>query len=75
MTQAVMPDGQITFTRWEYVDKHLGNQQSLWIANPTARACPWPATISARSPSEPFRVPGSRQIAASPRTCRWPVGR
>ena len=31
---SVMRDGRIAFTRWEYVDKHLGNQQSMWTCNP-----------------------------------------
>lgn len=62
---SVMPDGQITFTRWEYVDKHLGNQQSLWIANPDGTRMRHVAGnhFGPLTFWEPFRVPGSRQIA------------
>ncbi len=62
---SVMPDGQITFTRWEYVDKHLGNQQSLWIGNPDGTRMRHVAGnhFGPLTFWEPFRVPGSRQIA------------
>ena len=61
---SVMPDGQITFTRWEYVDKHLGNQQSLWIGNPDGTQMRHVAGnhFGPVTYWEPFRVPGSRRI-------------
>jgi len=33
-TPSVLDDGRVTYTRWEYVDKQLGNNQSLWAAHP-----------------------------------------
>lgn len=62
---SVMPDGQITFTRWEYVDKHLGNQQSLWIANPDGTRMTHVAGnhFGPLTWWQPFRVPKSRLIA------------
>jgi hypothetical protein len=62
---SVMPNGQITFTRWEYVDKHLGNQQSLWIANPDGTRMTHVAGnhFGPLTWWQPFRVPGSRLIA------------
>lgn len=31
---AIMPDGQILYDRWEYVDRHFGPSFGLWLANP-----------------------------------------
>lgn len=60
---SVMPNGQITFTRWEYVDKHLGNQQSLWTSNPDGTRTTHVAGnhFGPLTYWEPFRVPDSRQ--------------
>ena len=33
-TPSVLADGRVAYTRWEYVDKNLGNNQSLWVVNP-----------------------------------------
>jgi hypothetical protein len=33
-TPALMPDGRILYTRWEYTDKELMRIQSLWTVNP-----------------------------------------
>ncbi len=33
-TPALMPNGQILYTRWEYTDRELMRIQSLWITNP-----------------------------------------
>lgn len=62
---SVMPNGQIAFTRWEYVDKHLGNQQSLWVCNPDGTQMTHVAGnhFGPLTYWEPFRVPGSRYIA------------
>ena len=59
---SVMPNGQITFTRWEYVDKHLGNQQSLWAGNPDGTRITHIAGnhFGPLTWWEPFRVPNSR---------------
>ena len=62
---AVLDDGRIVYTRWEYVDKGLGNGASLWTIRPDGSGSDhvfknntvWPAGMSnARS------IPGSKQI-------------
>jgi hypothetical protein len=62
---SVLDDGQVIYTRWEYVDKGLGNGQSLWSVRPDGSGVDhvyknntvWPAGMSsARS------IPGSSKI-------------
>jgi len=62
---SMMDDGRILYTRWEYVDKGLGNGAGLWAARPDGTGVEhiyknnttWPAGMaSARV------IPGSRQI-------------
>lgn len=31
---AVLPDGRIVYTRWEYVDSAIGSFRDLWVMNP-----------------------------------------
>ena len=33
-TPALLPDGRILYTRWEYVDREVNRIQSLWTVNP-----------------------------------------
>lgn len=33
-TPSVLPDGRVVYCKWEYVDKQLGNNQSLWVVYP-----------------------------------------
>jgi len=33
-TPSVLADGQIAVSQWRYVDRHVGNNQSLWRCNP-----------------------------------------
>ncbi len=33
-TPAMLPDGRILYTRWEYVDREVNRLQSLWTVNP-----------------------------------------
>jgi hypothetical protein len=33
-TPAVLPDGRIIYTRWEYVDRHNTSYHDLWTVNP-----------------------------------------
>lgn len=62
---SVMPNGQVAFTRWEYVDKHLGNVQSLWTCNPDGTRMTHVAGnhFGPVTYWEPFRVPNSRLFA------------
>ncbi|MDP6045949.1 MAG: hypothetical protein QGG25_10100 [Phycisphaerae bacterium] len=64
---SVMNDGRVLYTRWEYVDKGLGNVETLWAMHPDGTVSDhvyklntvWPAGMSsARS------IPGSRRIVA-----------
>ena len=42
-TPALLPDGRILYTRWEYVDREVNRIQSLWTVNPdgTAATAHW----------------------------------
>ncbi len=31
---ALLPDGRVLYTRWEYVDRNFGDAQGLWTTNP-----------------------------------------
>ncbi|MFV1966650.1 MAG: hypothetical protein ACC628_14600, partial [Pirellulaceae bacterium] len=33
-TPSVLNDGQLAVSQWRYIDKHVGNNQSLWRCNP-----------------------------------------
>ena len=66
-TPSVAADGGILYTRWEYVDKNVGNNQSLWRARPdgsfathVAGAHWGPITFW-----EPRQVPHSRLIVCT----------
>ena len=64
---SVLHDGRVVYTRWEYVDKGLGNAETLWAMRPDGRGVDhvyklntaWPAGMSgARS------IPGSQRLVA-----------
>jgi mono/diheme cytochrome c family protein len=59
-----MRDGRVAYTKWEYVDKHLGNNQSMWVVNPDGSSSQhiagehWgPITFW-----EPRAIPGSSKL-------------
>ena len=62
---SVTEDGRIIYTRWEYVDKGLGNGQSLWVIRPDGTGVDhvyknntiWPAAMSSAR-----TIPGSRKV-------------
>jgi hypothetical protein len=62
---ALLPDGRIIYTRWEYTDKEQKRVQSLWTMNPDGTGVRafwgnqsvWPDMLV-----EPRPVPGSRRI-------------
>ncbi len=62
---AVMPDGRIIYTRWEYTDKPLWRAQSLWTMNPDGtrpftfwgNQSVWPDLIKDARP-----IPGSSRV-------------
>ncbi len=66
-TPSVAADGTLLYTRWEYVDKNVGNNQSLWAARPDGTmarhiaGAHWgPITFW-----EPRQVPESRLIVCT----------
>jgi hypothetical protein len=66
-TPSVLADGRVAYTRWEYVDKHLGNNQSMWVADPDGGR---PAHLSGEHWGpitlwEPRQVPGSPLIVCT----------
>ncbi len=62
---ALLPDGRIIFTRWEYTDKEQKRAQSLWTMNPDGTGVQvfwgnqsvWPDMLA-----EPRPIPGSGKI-------------
>jgi len=62
---AVMNDGRIIYTRWEYTDKPLWRAQSLWTVNPDGtqpntfwgNQSVWPDLLKDARP-----IPGSRRV-------------
>ncbi len=64
-TPALMPNGQILYTRWEYTDKELMRIQSLWLTNPDGTGTRvywgnqsyWPDMLLEARP-----IPGSHRV-------------
>ena len=62
---ALLPDGRVIFTRWEYTDKEQKRAQSLWTMNPDGTGIQvfwgnqsvWPDMLV-----EPRPIPGSGKI-------------
>ncbi len=66
-TPSVLEDGRVAYTRWEYVDKHLGNNQSMWIADPDGGS---PTHVAGEHWGpitlwEPRQIPGSPKIVTT----------
>jgi len=67
-TPAVLPDGRVIYSRWEYTDKPLWRVQSLWTTNQDGtnttvfwgNQSVWPDHLS-----EPMPIPGSRRVMFS----------
>jgi hypothetical protein len=65
---ALLNDGRVIYSRWEYTDKALWRIQSLWTANPDGTSVAafwgnqsvWPDHLS-----EPRPIPGSRRVMFS----------
>jgi len=65
MGPSVMDDGRIIYTRWEYLDKGLGNGQSLWAVRPDGSGVDHVYKNLTMRPSgmlHPRSIPGSRRI-------------
>jgi hypothetical protein len=62
---AVMNDGRVIYTRWEYVDKGLANGQSLWSVRPDGSCSDHVYknnTVRPAGMSGARSIPGSQQI-------------
>ncbi len=65
MGPSVMGDGRIVYTRWEYLDKGLGNGQALWSVRPDGSGVDHVYKNSTMRPSgmiHPRSIPNSRRI-------------
>ncbi|MDP6544312.1 MAG: hypothetical protein QGH60_09995 [Phycisphaerae bacterium] len=65
MGPSLLDDGRIAYTRWEYVDKGLGNGQALWAVRPDGSGVDHVYKNSILRPSgmlHPRSVPGSRSF-------------
>ena len=61
----LMDDGRVIYTRWEYVDKGLGNGQSLWAVRPDGSGVDHVYKNNTVSPAGMVNsrsIPGSRLI-------------
>jgi cytochrome c553 len=66
-TPSVMHDGRIAYTKWEYVDKQLGNNQSLWVVSPDGSS---PRQMAGEHWGpitfwEPRAIPGSSKLVCT----------
>jgi hypothetical protein len=62
---AVLDDGRVIYTRWEYVDKGLGNAQSLWAVRPDGSGSDHVYknnTVRPAGMSNARSIPGSRKF-------------
>src|ERR1035437_1166131 len=60
-----MPDGQILYARWEYVDRNCGDAHSLWTVNPdgTNQAIYWGNNTAVPGAAmAPRMIPGTEQV-------------
>ncbi len=62
---SVLDDGRVIYTRWEYVDKGLGNGQSLWTVRPDGSGSDHVYKNSIIRPAQLLNarnIPGSRRL-------------
>ncbi|HJN18005.1 MAG TPA: discoidin domain-containing protein [Armatimonadota bacterium] len=65
---AVLPDGRIIYTRWDYINRHNSWYQSLWTTNPDGRATEHYYGNYSQNPcmlAEARPVPGTDRILAT----------
>jgi len=65
---AVLPDGRVIYTRWDYVDRHAVHYQHLWTARPDGsdvRIFYGNGTLNPVGIWEAVPVPGSRKVMAT----------
>ena len=59
---AILPDGRIVYTRWEYVDRHECKFHKLWVTGPDGTA---PANFYGNDTLVPFMMAQTRPIPNS----------
>jgi len=65
MDPCLLDDGRVVYTRWEYVDKGLGNGQSLWAVHPDGSGVDHIYKNSIIRPAQMLNarsIPGSRRL-------------
>jgi hypothetical protein len=74
----VLPNGQILFTRWEYVDRDVKWRQSLWTVNPDGTNLQLFFGNTVRNPAVIWQarpIPGTDRVAATFAPHHgWPLG-
>ena len=66
-TPAVLDDGRVVYMRWEYVDKGLGNGETLWAVRPDGSGVDHVFknnTVRPAGMSSARSIPGSRRLVA-----------
>ena len=61
----VLNDGRVVYTRWEYLDKHLGTVQNLWAMRPDGRGVDHVYKLNNNRPAgmgASRAIPGSQKI-------------
>ena len=61
----VLDDGRVVFTRWEYIDKGLGNGQSIWAIRPDGSGVDHIYKNTTVRPAQMLNtrsIPGSRKL-------------
>ena len=64
----VLPDGRIVYTRWDYVNRHDTNFQSLWVTRPDGAAVEHYYGNYSVGPcmiAEAAAIPGSHKVVAT----------
>jgi hypothetical protein len=67
MAPSVMNDGRVVYTRWEYVDKGLGNGQAIWSIRPDGSGVDHVFKNSTMRPSGMMHtrgIPGSQRLVS-----------
>ena len=64
MCPSVLDDGRVIYTRWEYIDKGLGNAQGLWALRPDGSST---EHVFKNNTVRPAGMLGSRSIPGSQR--------
>ena len=67
---AVLPNGQVVYTRWEYVDSAIGSYRDLWVMNPdgTGQMLLFGGTVRPPelvfSKCDPLPIPGTDRLVS-----------